>query len=55
MGSPRQPKVISKAEAVVMWWRHQNYNNLDALAILLQYNKGDITQKIIDWFNKRLH
>ncbi len=25
-----------------MWWRHQNYNSLDALAILLQYNREDV-------------
>ena len=43
LGITRQLKGISGREAVTLWWRYQNYSDQDALALLLQYNREDIT------------
>ena len=39
---PRQLKGISGFDAVILWWRYQNDYDLDALDLLLQYNKEDV-------------
>jgi len=42
LGITRQLKGISGWDAVMLWWRYQDYGDQDALAILLQYNKEDV-------------
>lgn len=42
LGIPRQLKGISGWDAVVLWWRHQYYDDRTALATLLEYNKEDV-------------
>lgn len=42
LGIPRQLKGIGGAEAVMLWWRYQNCGDLNALALLLQYNREDV-------------
>ena len=38
----RQLKGIDGVEAVRLWWRYRNNNDLNALAILLKYNEEDV-------------
>lgn len=42
LGIPRQLKGISGWDAVMLWWRYQEYDDRTALALLLQYNKEDV-------------
>lgn len=42
LGIPRQPKGIGGLEAVMLWWRYQDYGAEDALNMLLKYNKEDV-------------
>jgi hypothetical protein len=42
LGIRRQLKGIGGWDAVILWWRYQNYGDMDALALLLQYNREDI-------------
>jgi len=42
LGIPRQLKGISGWDAVILWWRYQQYGDRTALATLLQYNKEDV-------------
>jgi len=42
LGIPRQLKGISGWDAVMLWWRYQDYGDQNALAMLLQYNKEDV-------------
>ncbi len=42
LGIPRQLKGISGWDAVILWWRYQNFGDQKALALLLQYNKEDV-------------
>lgn len=42
LGIPRQLQGISGLEAVLLWWRYQNDDDQNALALLLQYNKEDV-------------
>jgi hypothetical protein len=39
---PRQLQGIGGVEAIMLWWRYQNYRDRDALALLLQYNEEDV-------------
>lgn len=43
LGIPRQLKGIGGYEAVLLWWRYRNYGDRKALALLLEYNKEDVT------------
>jgi hypothetical protein len=42
LGVPRQPKGISGWDAVILWWRYQQYGDRTVLATLLEYNRGDV-------------
>jgi len=42
LGIPRQLKGISGWDAVILWWRYQQYGDRTALASLLEYNKEDV-------------
>lgn len=42
LGIPRQLKGINGWDAVMLWWRYQDYGDQNALATLLQYNKEDV-------------
>jgi hypothetical protein len=42
LGIPRQLMEITGADAVMLWWRYRNYSDLNALALLLQYNAEDV-------------
>lgn len=42
LGIYRQLQGISGFEAVWLWWRYRNYEDQNALALLLQYNKEDV-------------
>ena len=42
LGINRQLRNIHGADAVRLWWRYQNDNDRDALAILLKYNEEDV-------------
>jgi hypothetical protein len=42
LGIQRQLKDIGGFEAVMLWWRYQNYGDQNALVLLLQYNKEDV-------------
>jgi len=42
LGIYRQLQGIGGFEAVLLWWRYQNYGEQNALALLLQYNKEDV-------------
>ena len=42
LGIPRQLKGIGGYDAVLLWWRYQNYGDRKALDLLLQYNKEDV-------------
>jgi len=42
LGIPRQLQGISGLEAVWLWWRYQNDDDKNALALLLQYNREDV-------------
>jgi hypothetical protein len=42
LGICRQLKGIDGQDAVELWWRYQNYDDQNALALLLQYNKEDV-------------
>ena len=39
---PRHLKGVDGLEAVMLWWRYQNYGDQDALATLLKYNEEDV-------------
>jgi len=42
LGIPRQLQGIDGYDAVILWWRHRNDGDQNALALLLQYNKEDV-------------
>jgi len=42
LGIPRQLKDIGGFEAIMLWWKYQNHNDQDALALLLEYNSEDV-------------
>jgi hypothetical protein len=42
LGIPRQLKGMNGWDAVILWWKYQNYGDQNALALLLQYNKEDV-------------
>jgi uncharacterized protein YprB with RNaseH-like and TPR domain len=42
LGINRQLKGIDGLGAVRLWWRYQNNNDQDALAVLLKYNEEDV-------------
>jgi uncharacterized protein YprB with RNaseH-like and TPR domain len=42
LGIPRQLKDIGGFEAIMLWWKYQNHNDQDALALLLEYNREDV-------------
>ena len=42
LGIPRQLKGIGGFEAIMLWWKYQNHNDQDALALLLEYNREDV-------------
>ncbi len=39
---PRQLKDINGLEAIILWQRYRNYNDQEALRLLLEYNKEDV-------------
>ena len=39
---PRKSKGITGLDAVRLWWQYKNYDDQDALNILLEYNKEDV-------------
>ena len=42
LGISRQLKGIGGLEAVTLWWRYQNDDDQNALAMLLEYNREDV-------------
>ena len=42
LGIPRRLNGINGLDAVILWWRYENYDDQNALALLLQYNKEDV-------------
>jgi len=42
LGIPRQLEGISGLDAVRLWWRYLDGGDLDALAMLLEYNREDV-------------
>ena len=42
LGIERRLKEINGYEAVRLWWRYMDYFDLDALNLLLEYNKEDV-------------
>ncbi|MDD5126993.1 MAG: ribonuclease H-like domain-containing protein [Dehalococcoidales bacterium] len=42
LGIPRRLKGITGWDAVKLWWRYQEYDDREALATLLEYNKEDV-------------
>ena len=42
LGIPRQLKSVSEWDAVILWWRYQQYGDRNALATLLEYDKEDV-------------
>jgi len=42
LGIPRQLTEIDGLEAVRLWWRYKNYDDEDALRVLLKYNEEDV-------------
>lgn len=42
LGIPRQLKGIGGLEAIMLWWRYQNDDDQNTLALLLQYNREDV-------------
>ena len=42
LGIPRQLKDVDGFQAVILWWRYRSYDDENALALLLQYNKEDV-------------
>ena len=42
LGIPRQLTEIDGLEAVRLWWRYKNYDDKEALKILLKYNEEDV-------------
>jgi len=42
LGIPRQLQGISGWDAVMLWSKYQDYDDRDALDLLLQYNKEDV-------------
>jgi len=42
LGIPRQLQGISGCDAVMLWYRYQNYGDRKALDLLLEYNKEDV-------------
>lgn len=42
LGIPRQLKGITGWDAVMLWWRYQNYGDQKALTTLLKYNEEDV-------------
>lgn len=39
---PRKLRGITGWDAVMLWWKYKNYDDQDALNILLEYNKEDV-------------
>ena len=42
LGIKRQLKEVDGLEAIRLWWRYMDYFDLDALNLLLEYNKEDV-------------
>lgn len=42
LGIPRQLQGIGGLDAVMLWWKYQEYDDQDALALLLRYNGEDV-------------
>ena len=42
LGIARQLKGIGGLEAIMLWWRYQEGDDQDALALLLEYNREDV-------------
>lgn len=42
LGISRQLQGVGGLEAVWLWWRYQDYDDQNALALLLEYNREDI-------------
>jgi uncharacterized protein YprB with RNaseH-like and TPR domain len=42
LGIPRRLPGMNGYMAVKLWWDYVNYHNLDALQMLLEYNKEDV-------------
>ena len=42
LGIPRELKGIGGFEAVILWYRYQDYGDQNALATLLEYNREDV-------------
>ena len=42
LGIPRQLEGVDGFQAVILWWRYRSYDDENALALLLQYNKEDV-------------
>lgn len=60
LGITRQLKDVNGEEAVRLWWRYQNYQDQNALHILLDYNKEDVVnlktlREILDIRARRLN
>ena len=39
---PRRLKDVTGREAIILWERYHNYNDQEALRLLLEYNKEDV-------------
>jgi len=63
LGIPRRLQGISGWDAVLLWWRYQDYGDQNALELLLQYNREDVVnlkllrEKLprLDHFERRSH
>lgn len=42
LGISRQLNGMNGWDAVMLWWRYREYDDQDALAMLLEYNKEDV-------------
>jgi uncharacterized protein YprB with RNaseH-like and TPR domain len=42
LGIKRRLKEVDGLEAIRLWWRYMDYFDLDALNLLLEYNKEDV-------------
>ena len=47
LGIPRQLQGISGYDAVLLWWRYKNYDDEEALALLLEYNREDVVNLVV--------
>ena len=43
LGIRRKLEGIGGFDAVILWWRYRSYNEESALALLLQYDREDVT------------